>query len=42
MDVGAKAELKGEGKPTKIGSGEIVFNVMITGEGHKVERKESK
>lgn len=42
MDIGAKAELKGEGRPVKIGAGEIVFNVVITGEGHKVEKKEGK
>lgn len=41
MKIDFEVEFKGEGKPTKAGSGEISFNVVLTGSGRKVE-KESK
>lgn len=42
MNIEFEVEFKGEGKPTKVGKGEIVFNVVLSGAGHKVEKKESK
>ena len=42
MNIEFEVEFKGEGKARKIGAGEFLANVVFTGTGRKVEKKEDK